>query len=367
MLAPHIADIGKAEKHYRRKLRKPYALALSLRADGIHAVVPVAVAYFGKPMRADAVKKPIESPQAMAIDILALVGWRHSLISFMLLRRERHGRKITHAHIKYRAVAGRRDIFGDGIRKPEHIIGATRAYSLVEQRKIAHAMPPMKHITLGKLMCRTADYLVFCLLGSLRQKRKRILKLIAKAPCAAHLIKGGSGIEAACPYLIGNPFVYTQIKECVAATELYHVPLLIMCHAAAKIAVRSVYREVEDGTFAMGECEADSRRRDIIRAEREPLAAGKCYAVCICRRAYMPADTDRDKESPRAVVRKSRKRNLAFALFIVYHAVRCAHIGRHGIVCHAVNRFAMPRLKRKLYSLHGKSAADADLNRVVYI
>ncbi len=91
MLAPHIADIGKAEKHYRRKLRKPYALALSLRADGIHAVVPVAVAYFGKSVRADTVKQAANRAQAMAIDILALVGWRHSLISFMLLRRERYG------------------------------------------------------------------------------------------------------------------------------------------------------------------------------------------------------------------------------------------------------------------------------------
>src|SRR5215212_6256855 len=102
----------------------------------------------------------------------------------MLFRAQHSALEEWHSFLQHRAVARRGDIACRAIAEPYGIIRNPAADSLSRPRQ-----PPMLHVPLSELPCRSMKQMRARDIGPCPQEREAVLELIAKPEGAASLVE----------------------------------------------------------------------------------------------------------------------------------------------------------------------------------
>ena len=106
-----------------------------------------------------------------------------------------------------RGIAGGPDVLGDHVGKPEEVVGNTRADSCP-----GRFVPPVLDIPLSELTASRQQDLRSRQIGIAIEKSHDVLQLIAKAECAAGLVKAGASPDAAAQALVLKPAVDQEVR-----------------------------------------------------------------------------------------------------------------------------------------------------------
>ena len=178
----------KRQRHKGRERRiqepsEPDALALTLFAHAVHAVVPVAC-----PDERQSVppyrQTCIEGEGAVLEKSEPLFGncWLKEAVRFTSLKRVAL-EKGDH-FVKHGRVLRRLDILSDRIGQPSTIVGYTGPDALPGMRQ-----PPVLHVALGELAGGRAQQVLARQIGSGGGERHAVLQLVTKAVRAAGLVE----------------------------------------------------------------------------------------------------------------------------------------------------------------------------------
>ena len=181
-IAPAPGKLRKMFQHVIQEERKPHALALVLRADEIHPVVPVAAADERQPMHAES--EPVfDRPHAVLVERAVFPRALRQIVVGFLVGIHRTAFEERRALIEHAGVAGRLHIPAGRVGQPEKIVGAMRAHAAATGR-----MPPVLHVAFAELAAGRPQQMFTR--GPRRgvEQRGRVLELVAEPVRAARLV-----------------------------------------------------------------------------------------------------------------------------------------------------------------------------------
>ena len=130
--ARELAEVGVEEP------AEPDALALAVRTDAVHAVVPVSRAHERQSMTPDR-EAPIEGPRAVLEEGRGFGGHLRLEVTIDLARRERRRRKKRHRLVEHAAVAGDLEVVVRRVGEPEQVIGDPGAHAAAPRGRATSA------------------------------------------------------------------------------------------------------------------------------------------------------------------------------------------------------------------------------------
>ncbi len=205
-VAAPLAQRREGVQHGVQEEAHPDALAAPLAADAVHAVVPVARAEQGQPVRPG--RQPaVEGAAAVLVHAprLARGGGRQERL--VLARLQGAGGQERRRLVEDAGVAGGGHVRGGGVGEPEQVVGEAGA-----QAAAAGRVPPVQHVPLGELVRGVQDDLGAGRGGVEQEQRQGVLQLVPVAERAARLVEGGAAPEPAAQRLVGEPPVDQQVE-----------------------------------------------------------------------------------------------------------------------------------------------------------
>ena len=192
-------DLGVVRRGHGEKLRKPDALPLPLRADAVHAVVPVARAHEGEAVFAGEAGAQAKGAHAVVVERAHFLRDLGGTVPVGLALGDGHVAQVGDALAQHPRVAGEAHVGCRRIRQKEAVVRDARAHA-----GTGH-VPPVQNVAGGKLP-RRAEQEVFTGMGGLKvHEQEHVLQLVAEAIGAACLIEPGAGADAGVERLLDEP------------------------------------------------------------------------------------------------------------------------------------------------------------------
>ena len=143
-----VGDFGERVQYGDEKPTVPDAFALAVRADLVHAVVPIAGAHQGQAVGPELVAV-LQGAHAVLVDTAHLLAHARNIVVVFLIRPQHRGFQERHVLVEQREVAGRGDIVVDGKGKEVQVVSDAGSDTGVGGR-----MPPVLHVALFELARR---------------------------------------------------------------------------------------------------------------------------------------------------------------------------------------------------------------------
>ena len=200
---------------------QPAAFATALRADRVHAVVPVAGADQRQAVRA-AGEAGVDRQRAVLVQRRLPVGHFGLEEGIGGAVGDRLALQERQLFVQHRAVAADLDVMHRHIGQPHAIVADLRAHALAVRRQ-----PPVLHVALGKLAPGGAQQVLARQVGAAHAQRHHVLQLVAEAPGAAGLVVRGARPQAAGGDLVQQPVVEQDVERAVGRADLHGVEQVV--------------------------------------------------------------------------------------------------------------------------------------------
>ena len=178
-ITPAFGKLCKTPEHVVLEEGQPDTFAAAIRADQVHAVVPVAATDQRQAMHATG-PGVFQRAQAVSVKRFGLFRTHRQVVITLFLAADRTAFDETDHFIQHAGVAGHLHVTADRQRQPQEIVGAMRAHAAVERR-----MPPVLDVAFGKLVRSAKQQVLANLRGRGMQHRHAVLQLVAKTVGAA--------------------------------------------------------------------------------------------------------------------------------------------------------------------------------------
>ena len=205
----------KALDHAAQKPGQPDRLAASLMADPVHAVVPVAGAHQRQAVRAQR-QAAVDGAGAVLVHAGGLLAGLGCVIRVFSAFGNRRSVDECHVLVQHAGVARGLQVVAAGVGQPQQVVRKMGAHAFAAGR-----VPPVLHVTFGKLARSTEHDLGAQPRRVGQRQRHRVLQLVAKARSAASLIEAGLGPKAADHGLVEQPVVDQGIEMGIGRADLH--------------------------------------------------------------------------------------------------------------------------------------------------
>src|SRR5437764_721108 len=144
-IAPPLRELGERRKQGRKKPSQPHAFALTMRADFIHSIIPVAGAHQWQPVRAG-LQRSLDRTDAVVIERRHERRARWPLVHAVLIRTGGALMQERSVSIENRPVAGRTGVLERVVHEPQTVVLNARTHAFA-----AGLVPPMLHVAFREL------------------------------------------------------------------------------------------------------------------------------------------------------------------------------------------------------------------------
>ena len=149
-----VTERGKVGEDAVKKESEPHALAFAGLADAVHAVVPVAGAKQGQPVRAGG-RATVDGTNAVIEQRAGVAARPWRPVGLVLIGGEQRRFQERHAFIEDPDVATRAHVLRDHVREPEQVVRTTRA-----EPAPGRLVPPVLDIAFLELMRGRAQHML---------------------------------------------------------------------------------------------------------------------------------------------------------------------------------------------------------------
>ena len=216
LIMTFVGEVGNVCQYRIEEPADPDAFTFAVRADAVHAVVPVADAHQRQTMRAKAGERAVDGARAVLVDRGLFARRLRLQVHFVLVRLERRRFDELDRLVEQRAIARGRHVVVRDEWQPQVIVRELRAHAGAPGR-----VPPMLSVALDELVRGRTQNLLARQVRRRPQEREHVLQLVAIAVCAARLVERRAAPQAAGQYLIEQPLVEQHVHALVGRLHLH--------------------------------------------------------------------------------------------------------------------------------------------------